>query len=329
MILSTTLNLPQVDRNLVPHMNNLHGLSGRLRFEMAGEAYVMTFPPNANAVPTVLGLKLEIAGRSMILNVDRAPFLADISARLGDFELADLDMALRKVAVEAGMADVLEAFRQWSGYDGQLEEVRFEACPIPDTFHILNVVAVAENGHSVHGSLGLAVEHLPWFIQLLQDAAPTLANPFQNLGLPADVCIGSMNLNMSEINGLEAGDILLPQTLNQSHEGAQLIVHGGPRLIGRLTDNQFVVEHIMYEEAMESMETDQMELPVRFELGEKRLTLGELQTVQVGTVIELDGPDAAAIVVRAAGQVIAKGELVQVGEHLGVRMLEVRRGNAR
>lgn len=330
MILSTTLNLPHVDRQLVPHMNNLHGLSGRMQFEMAGELFKLHFPTCTGGTAAALGLKLEIAGRELIINVDRTPFLSDVEARLGAFQLSELDPALRMVAVEAAMADLLEGFRIWSGYEALLENVTFEAMPVPADFLNVTVIAQSASGSRVNGTLGIQAEHLPWLIQLLQDGAPADTDSWHHLSLPADVCLGSMGLTESECILLEAGDILLPEMLNLPQDGVHLIVRGGPRLLGKMSDNQFVVEQVMYEEGMDqaTMETDQMELDVRFELGEKRLTLGELKTVQAGTVIELDGPDASAIVVRASGQVIGKGELVQVGEHLGVRMLEVHRGNS-
>ncbi|MFC4727764.1 type III secretion system cytoplasmic ring protein SctQ, partial [Coralloluteibacterium thermophilus] len=65
-------------------------------------------------------------------------------------------------------------------------------------------------------------------------------------------------------------------------------------------------------------------LPVQleFELGRCAMTLGELGALQPGYVFPLPLPaEGANVVVRANGREVARGEVVAVGETLGVRLL--------
>ena len=64
-----------------------------------------------------------------------------------------------------------------------------------------------------------------------------------------------------------------------------------------------------------------LDVPLRFALGETHVTIGELETVHPGRVFEL--PDDAQVELSVNGALVARGELVQVGSKLGVRVIEV------
>ena len=61
---------------------------------------------------------------------------------------------------------------------------------------------------------------------------------------------------------------------------------------------------------------------VAFELGRSELRVGELSALQPGYVFPLAAPvDGASVTIRANGQAVGQGELVAVGDTLGVRLL--------
>jgi flagellar motor switch protein FliN/FliY len=57
--------------------------------------------------------------------------------------------------------------------------------------------------------------------------------------------------------------------------------------------------------------------------GEAELTLGELMALHTDQVVALDRLTDEALDIVLDGQVIARGQLVAVGDHFGVRILEV------
>lgn len=68
-------------------------------------------------------------------------------------------------------------------------------------------------------------------------------------------------------------------------------------------------------------DVEAIELPVAFEIDTARLSLAELAGIRPGYVIELDTPVAEAVVrLLCQGQVIGTGQLIAVGEQLGVRI---------
>lgn len=66
-----------------------------------------------------------------------------------------------------------------------------------------------------------------------------------------------------------------------------------------------------------------VELTISVELGRVRLPLKELLRLQEGTVIELDRLAGAPVDVLANGTPVARGDVVVVGDELGVRVNEL------
>lgn len=58
-------------------------------------------------------------------------------------------------------------------------------------------------------------------------------------------------------------------------------------------------------------------------LGEARLTLAALAALKAGGVVTLAAPLNHPVELRLNGAVVARGELVAVGEQFGVRLTEV------
>jgi type III secretion protein Q len=67
---------------------------------------------------------------------------------------------------------------------------------------------------------------------------------------------------------------------------------------------------------------DQLQVPVAFELDTARISLADLASLGPGYVIELDQPlTSAEVRLVCHGQIVGRGQLVAVGEQLGVRIV--------
>jgi type III secretion protein Q len=75
--------------------------------------------------------------------------------------------------------------------------------------------------------------------------------------------------------------------------------------------------------AAEAWNPGQVELTVQMDVGSAPLTLDALQSLQAGYVFELETPAATPVTARINGTVIGSGELVRIGDKLGVRLVRV------
>jgi flagellar motor switch protein FliN len=66
-----------------------------------------------------------------------------------------------------------------------------------------------------------------------------------------------------------------------------------------------------------------VKVPIAVVLGEAELSLSEVADLGAGTVIELSRSAGDKLDVLAAGELVARGEVVVIDESLGVRITEV------
>ncbi len=67
------------------------------------------------------------------------------------------------------------------------------------------------------------------------------------------------------------------------------------------------------------------EIPVEVvvELGRRKMLLRELAAMEVDDVVELDQPTDRPLDLVVGGKVLARGELVMIGERVALRIVEV------
>ncbi len=175
------------------------------------------------------------------------------------------------------------------------------------------------------------------------------------LVIPGALIIGVRTLSVDTLNALEAGDVLLRSLF--PHFDATLFSTDMPvtesrcavaawgarghiriQVAVRIHDESFVIEKefSMSEEVSqasagidvasheEPTRIGELELPVQFEIDTVSLPIEQLSVLEPGYVIEL--PTAvrdAQLKLVVHGQTVGYGELVAVGEHLGVRIIRM------
>ncbi|SMF99954.1 type III secretion system cytoplasmic ring protein SctQ [Burkholderia singularis] len=196
------------------------------------------------------------------------------------------------------------------------------------------------------------VLHIDKTIQALERLAPPLsAARLGSLRLPGRLIIGVKPLAYDTLRALAPGDVIL-RALHPSLNAKLLDASGAPRASVFATaawgaprcvrlcaavefDRQSLVlikEPVMSDasesdltgSADELIHIGELEVPVQFEVDIVKLSLTQLASLRSGYVIELEtSVDKAQLRLVAHGQTIGYGEMVTVGEHLGVRILRM------
>lgn len=175
------------------------------------------------------------------------------------------------------------------------------------------------------------------------------------IGVPAWLCVGEKVLNVGALNQLRPGDVIVRGAraalrsllaTPQRADDAELFwgVPGARQLSTRVTlegnrlvintDPQMTHDLSRADAALSGTDTqgatsiDELDLPVRFEIETVTLPLVQLSALRAGYVLELPGTlHDARVRLVSYGQVIGTGELVTVGEHLGVRIVQMSNGH--
>jgi len=152
--------------------------------------------------------------------------------------------------------------------------------------------------------------------------------------------VGRTSLSIREFRALEEQDTLILENATYTADalGCRLIVGANHHDVGRASvqsGHLHIVEPLSKGIAVMTSATasdplsresgfDEIQLNLRFELAQWHAPLSEIATLAPGSVVELrDRIDEQAVTVWADERCIGKGQLVAVGDRLGIRLLTV------
>ncbi|MEC8325387.1 MAG: type III secretion system cytoplasmic ring protein SctQ [Pseudomonadota bacterium] len=152
------------------------------------------------------------------------------------------------------------------------------------------------------------------------------------IDLKLSVSMGKTILPQTDYLALACGDVVFfDQCYFDKEQRVCLSIENTPAWQAQLNNHTITIEHswsnTMSEEqlaqpnAVFDLNTVQVELD--FSLPSQTLSLPDVQNLQPGYVFESDCNPDSPILIKVNNQVIANGELVKVGEKLGVRILDV------
>ena len=75
-----------------------------------------------------------------------------------------------------------------------------------------------------------------------------------------------------------------------------------------------------------SIDTDDLNVKICFNLGYGMISIADLRAVAPGYVFNLENEQGAEVAVIAGGREIGRGEIVQIAERLGVRIVQLKGG---
>nr|AAR25816.1 BcscQ [Burkholderia multivorans E243] len=203
----------------------------------------------------------------------------------------------------------------------------------------------ADGAWRCHGALLFdGPDALAVFFASAPAAPPDAAALYANLPVPLAFELGRTALTAAELADVVAGDIIAIEHW-RAHEQDLLCVayvRAAPawEITGRPAGNRLTVQRIR-EMPLEPPRTDSasaaapdappadtprsldgLAVDLRFELPPTSMPLGELGTLQPGAVIELShGINQSVIHLVANGMLIGTGQLIAVGQKLGVRVV--------
>lgn len=302
----------------------LHNAAARvepgLPLNLAGEERSLTLLPGATPLrESVATLALVFDGQ--VVTIRLANPLLDEGAleALGVVDFNELPPALRDLFHLRAIDADLDRFERWAGIPIHVAESGSPS----DAALILSF-----DLGGLRGDLAMprdAVDRIAEVIESLPRRSRDLSEVPFALGLEA----GRTLLSLAEATRLRSGDVVLIESGPDLASGLIEFRAGGRLHVAQCQGNHLILESIMslsseIEEAVDGeLPANPSDIPVElvFEVGRRQITLAELNDLQTGTTLELDRPvEESLVIVRANGRAIARGELVRIGDAIGVRL---------
>jgi type III secretion protein Q len=294
-----------------------------------------------------VGLRWGMETASIRLDIAQHPALASVLAS------ADAEGARLRHAVSAILLDPLLSALRSLGFEG------VEVASLERT----RDVAPGEPGCAISLRLGdarfdAAIEHIDGgWLDALEALVMRQCTPFathiSEIAVPGRLQIGEKTMSLTTLDSLRAGDIVLralPDAVAALLKGeaaaARMQLVWGRYGTRQLRAQADVSHHLLTltEDPTMSHDTQfsapltdsidtpveisQLDLPLKLEIDTVSMPVAQLSALRAGYVLELPTavPDARIRLVTY-GQTIGFGELVSVGDHLGVRLVQVSHGH--
>lgn len=179
---------------------------------------------------------------------------------------------------------------------------------------------------------------------------PRPASYYSSIPFHSTVRIARHEMPAAALSDLAAGDIFLPSTARFTCDGEGTIWFGSTAVSVRHTapgaltiikmegsvdldntgntgagrdDDPFApITTNVRAAAAEPAVVESGSITVDFELGRIAMSLGALRALQAGSIIEVSGGSTASIAIVSSGQVLGRGEAVDVNGQLGIRVTQ-------
>ncbi len=336
------LVLDEVSPQNLGALNAFYRCQPTVRFELGGIAAAATAEwrlDEASAWDTAITIALGDAEAS--LHVTRNLLVSMLARQNLVADLERLDPAHAALLIEALVAQELTDFEHRLDRSVELKAITFESGPTVGVARF-RLMLHRDDGASM-GFLHFDDEDLALSLaRLLDAAAQGLATHAIDPLLSLAVCHGAARITLAELEDLVPGDVVVID--DTPGESVSAMVELGGVLAApvefagagvRLRDRLRRLDGSRWEWMMSSgqdrsiggqpEDVDVSDLPVTlaFEAGRATLSVEEVRKLAPGAVIPLPDATADSIDIVLGGKRIGQGQLVQIGEGLGIRIRRI------
>ncbi|UCJ17172.1 type III secretion system cytoplasmic ring protein SctQ [Pseudomonas sp. MM211] len=315
--------LPQLDVARQALHNRLLRLRQPWQGQVAGERLEVSVSGQPSAMDAAIVLPARLGAATLQLHLD-APLLAHLLAPLDlQRDVHSLPQPLQSVLLEQALLPWIAPLEQELG-----EALTLDAEPQPWDFMLSLQLSIAGARLGVLG-LGLSAAVGEAVASLLERHLQPARHALPALQLGLALQRGWQTLSLAELRSLQPGDVLMLDcpagadgllVLANGHRQARFKrQQSGLELLEALQPINPNTENAMGQDA-DDAQLDDVPLTVICQIGSLELPLGQLRELGEGSVLALPHGDAQRVELMVNGRCVGRGELVAIGEGLGVRL---------
>ena len=347
--MTTMLALENFTREEVDALNSFYGSAGARAFEFQGAPRYLSFDGEARDLTYRFSLRRDAGGSEVWLSLDSLPLANRIEELSAGMALDQLPRELAAAVVEAAFEPILEAVEAVIDVPLAIREVRLGAAEKTENGRGIPFRVTREDLNTIaRGRLYVSGGELETVLNVLDGFERVDSIGVDDLPVPLRIEAGSTRLSVADCSTIEEGDIVVMDESPLVQDNClRLRVPSGPVILVRLEDRTLTViaasEFSMTDidaapsdegqspseeeqsPAEEPLVTDTGELPIElvFELGRQTIALSELKAIVPGYTFNLEKDLSQPVTIRANGQTVGSGKLVQVDDRIGVRVTEL------
>lgn len=275
------------------------------------------------------------APRDVLLLLGRAPVRLRLSAAALEqvtvplalqFDVQQLPSLPRSLLLELAVLDVIEALEPLLGHPVQLLEATDGLDQRPFAVHLALELRFG-NQPAMSAQLDLSEGAAVMVAQLLAHHGQIEPDPLPALRQTLAVLAGQQWLSLGELRSLRPGDVLM---LEQG-QGLLLDLEGRLQARCQHQDDSLRLQEELKAPLLDMENTmtdvdaatalDDLPLKLVCQVGSLELTLAQLRELGAGSLLQLNTPGIDSVDLMVNGRRVGQGQLVKIGDGLGVRLL--------
>lgn len=307
--------------------NRIAGKSRPLRFTWNGQPTQFVFSNLHRSPRGSWRLQVRLGGHDLIMEINRLPELAWVSPELVGIDLHSLPNELACGLIESCLGEIFTALSK-AGIDVAITGVEpFSFRDAPEEIIEWSIHRGGETGW-MHGHVAgddAALSHLASLVELAP-VSPVVDE--SQIPMPVQLVAASTRLTLTELQSIEMHDVILADLTNYKVGNECTLFAAGTQVgLGRAEARIFSLKQLTPKPATTmgdpaTASINDLDIELTFVVGQTTLTVSELRGLAPGFTFKLSTPVGQGITLCANGKAIGKGELIEVGNHLGVRVTE-------
>jgi type III secretion protein Q len=345
------LPLKKRSRKEVLLLNRIFTRNGGISFGLGRDIFDLVFLPVERQYPRGIALKIGAGENRFTVGLEKAFSMNLMDGFPGGENIIELPGEIREAVFEATLEELLDRFSAWSGSEPSILDADFESSAEDLGNNLFFDLIRQEDKRTFAGHISLDGAALEWFAALLENVPAVKTREWDLLPVSARFEIGATRLTLGDFKELEKHDIIFfddcpfreekkvvvrlspTLSLKASLEETTIIVQG--IMEDSMPDDDVQVEENLEDEegdgaeeedpgqGIEASSIDEIVIDLVFELGRKKIPIGDLKTIGPGYTFDLENDPEKPVSIRANGKIIGLGELMQVDDRVWVRVLDL------
>ena len=307
------------------------GIHRTVPFTWNGQAAGLSFSAMADPCPAGWVARVKFDGHELAVRIERMPEISALATPLAGLELeslpAELACGVLAAAFETGLHEL-----KGKGVDLSLEELLPQAAAeSPPVESISWAVHRGADPAWMRGTLSGSDNALQHLAKVLARVPAQPVRQYADLPVALALVAARTHLSQEEFRELKRSDAILAELADWRTTGTcEVLVSGRRFATATLRDTTLTIQQLTMTEPSPSpaaseplTSVDQLEVELTFLVGTHTATLEQLRSLAPGACIELATPVAQAVTICANGKPVGRGELLDIGSRIGVRITEL------
>ncbi|MBF0398471.1 MAG: type III secretion system cytoplasmic ring protein SctQ [Desulfobacterales bacterium] len=331
------LNLFKTKKELLPIINLIYKKNTNFFLEINNEEYLFYFVIKHTETKDKIQIKFVLGNSNYFLEIENIFLTNLIDNFLEGENYINLPEIIKTAILENIFTNIIDKFENWSGLKLNIlkinlkEDINIIDISDESRFDILFQLTNINVNNGINGRIVTDFDNIEFLKALIEKLPDELSFDFEQIPFTFFFEIAKTKLDFKNLKDLNPNDIIFFDEFHLTANNSTYIKLSKKYFaLGILENNSITIEKFMNDSDYASEDNqessfsfDDLEVEIVFEIGKQSLTLKEIKELKQGIIFNLQKPIEKSVTIKANNKIIGFGELVDIEDNIGVRIIEL------